>query len=454
MTYDLALYENYLKKVNEFKKIGWVQNYIELKKKPNFWTILEYGQVASSRQKSSHEIRYSKMVRWLLDANENHNLGNTFASKLLQLSDSSFDYQHHLSLNKNIKCDTEALENIDIFYTDMDQKIVVAIELKQFTTEHDSTGYDSQLDKYEDSVQRFIKQKKQAIKPIYIYLTPLKENPSNENWIALGYEDLITIIEEVGTEYLHSSDDPNKVDIQKIIYDFRDDLQRTIDILVRDVRYVRDNFTKEEIKLTQLLAQEVFHQEETKHLDKLIELDRNINVDIKELILLLNEYNYTQDHTPNNGVRLLMRKIYNYLSEGPSLDLDLNKNPSSEERISGINANLIEENTLNFDQIELTRGKGQGIKLHTKEKDKFLYFSGDKEGHFPNDSMSIGTATTQMIKSKNIKNKMFQVDYDLIQKDQIIVKANKESSETINLESFIKDYIISEIKVLNNHLNE
>ena len=85
MTLKEKKYENYLEKLHEFKEIDWVKNYIDLKKKPNFWTILEFGQIEGSKQKSSHEIRYSKMLRWLLDANENHNLGNTFAVELLKV---------------------------------------------------------------------------------------------------------------------------------------------------------------------------------------------------------------------------------------------------------------------------------------------------------------------------------------------------------------------------------
>ena len=116
MTFQTEDYIEYLEKVNGLKKIDWVQNYLNLKKKPNFWTILEYGEIASANQKSSHEIRYSKMLRWLLDANENHNLGNIFAHELIK------KIAEHAYLQSRFYSFSEALNVVNINIDELDKE--------------------------------------------------------------------------------------------------------------------------------------------------------------------------------------------------------------------------------------------------------------------------------------------------------------------------------------------
>lgn len=450
MTLKEKKYENYLEKLHEFKEIDWVKNYIDLKKKPNFWTILEFGQIEGSKQKSSHEIRYSKMLRWLLDANENHNLGNTFAVELLKVINQNTNYKHSLAKNRLIHSKTEALKNIDIFYKDLDQKICIAVELKQYTTEHKSTGYDSQLDKYEASVNKFINENGQDIVPFYIYLTPIKEKPSNKNWHPLGYRDIINIIEKIHKKHISSSDEIYKTDIEKLIRDFKDDLQRTLDIVEKDTSYIRDNFTKEDLEFTTSLADEITHERDSKQVEKLIELDGGNNTDIKEIILLIHEYNSIQDHTPNDGIRLLMRKIFNYITEGPDLDLDLRISPTSQDRKQNIKEGLVKEYGLEFDQVRLTQGKGQGIYLFSNQRKEFIYFSGDASGYFPNDYMSVHkNKKKKIIKSDKIRKNMFHVDYDLIKKNKMILNKKDGSSDQIDFKDFMELFLTKEIKELN-----
>lgn len=449
MKSNLKKYEKYLGKINEFKEIGWVRNYIDLKKRPNFWTILEYGKIQDSRQRSSHEIRYSKMLRWLLDANENHNLGNTFAYELLKKIDRDINYKHSLSKNRLIHSKTEALDNIDVFYKDLNQRICIAVELKQYSSEHESTEYTSQLDKYEDSVNKFIEKNEQDIVPYYIYLTPTKENPSNKNWHPLGYGDLINIIEKVHEKYISTTNDIYKSDIEKIIQDFKDDLQRTVDIVEKDLSYIRDNFTKGDMEFTISLADEILHESDSKQLEKLIELDGENNPDLKEVILLIKEYYAIQDHTPNDGIRLLMRKIFNYISQGPDIDLDLKVNPTSQDRKKKIKEDLIKKYNLEFDQVRLTQGKGQGIYIYSDKREEFIYFSGDATGKFPNDYMSVHkNKKEKMIKSNTIINNMFQVDYDQIKENKITLNKKDGGSDQISFKDFMELYVIEGIKEL------
>ena len=53
MTYNSRFYQDYLEKLQGFKQVNWVKNYLDLKSRPNFWTILEYGQVLA-RDKDHH----------------------------------------------------------------------------------------------------------------------------------------------------------------------------------------------------------------------------------------------------------------------------------------------------------------------------------------------------------------------------------------------------------------
>lgn len=127
MTYCEKDYKEYLEKLEEFKGINWINNHLQLMKKPNFWSILEYGEKSKSNERSAHEIRSSKMLRWLLDANENHNLGNIFAHKLMKLIGE--DYALQPLKNKAIKTTSEE-KDIDVLYKDLSQNICIVIELK------------------------------------------------------------------------------------------------------------------------------------------------------------------------------------------------------------------------------------------------------------------------------------------------------------------------------------
>lgn len=454
MTFQTEDYIEYLEKVNGLKKIDWVQNYLNLKKKPNFWTILEYGEIASANQKSSHEIRYSKMLRWLLDANENHNLGNIFAHELIKKIDDEATYEYHSEKNEHIHANTEALENIDIFYKDLDQRVCLAIELKQYTTEHESTGFDTQLDKYEHVVSQYLDENGQDISVYYIYLTPNKETPTNKNWHAVGYQEIIELITKIDAEKVMNSNNPFKLDMQKIVSDFTEDLQRTLDILNKDTSYIRDHFTKEEKTFTRILANEMSHEVDSSHIDALLELNQGDSQELKELISIIEEFNYTQDHTPNDGVRLLMRKFFNYMAEDVELSLDLGIKYSLKERTAKIKPELIEKYQLAVDEIRLTQDKGQGIFLYHTEKNARIYFSGDKDGIIPNDRMQILNIPSGKIvgTSDNIKNGAFNVEPDFEETNQVIHNMSKSQIEVIPFEKFLDEYLLKEISVLSHRV--
>lgn len=451
MTTKKEFYKNYLEKLNEFKNINWVKNYLELKEKPNFWTIIEYGEEVRLNKKSAHEIRYSKMVRWLLDPNENHQLGNIFAHKIMTLI--GVDYSYNANKNESIKVTTEALEDIDIFYKDPSQNICIAIELKQFAKEHQSTGYDSQLDKYEHVVGEFVEKSKNTMKPYYIYLTTLQEDPSNDNWFAIGYQQLIEIIEEVSEAYLSNSDYVYRKDTLKIITDFKDDLQRSKDLAEKNMNGIKNIFSLEEQDFSVSLANEMNREIESTHFDELVELYNGNDQTLKELITMIDEILTIQDHTPNEPVKLLLRKIYNYLSGDRELDTINVQEYKAKETLTSIKQELINHYDLNFDTIALTGGKGQGINIYHKDNTYRIYLSGDTHGHFPNDHINllpIPNIEKTKVYADYVSNRQFNLNDNAIYKDEI---SHKEG-QTITFDQLMANHVMLAIKELNDMLIE
>lgn len=446
MAYRAEDYKTYLEKLEDFKKINWIKNHLQLMKKPNFWTILEYGESKGPNGRSAHETRSSKMLRWLLDANETHNLGNVFAHKLMGLIGEEYTLQPEK--NSAIKATSEEMD-IDVLYKDLSQNICIVIELKQFAKEGKSTGYDSQLDKYEDLVENRIIQQSPGVRPYYIYLTPLRDKPSNPNWHAVSYQQLIDIIQQVFAESLAESTEQYAGDTKKVISDFRDDLQRTVDYLERDHAYIREALTDKEKELTIALADEIQHETESKHLNELLAHQKEDDKDLHNLLLIIKDYTKAQlqNHSPNDAVRILIRKIYNYLSADKKTDTDHLSDYAVGETISPIKTELIHKYQLHFDRLELTRGKGQGLYLYHKDSKYRIYLSGDSHGRFPNHGIQLLTYKDKTIVqlSKQIMNNQFSVQNELIVNDRISCKAGGD----IDLHTLMEDHVLPAIEELN-----
>lgn len=449
MKYQKEDYENYIKKLRKFKEIKWIKNHLYLKSKPNFWTILEYGEENSSRDRSAHETRSSRMLRWLLDANETHNLGNAFAHKLVQHIGGNYDY----SPEKNKKISSTAeYKDIDVFYVDHAQKICVAIELKQFAKEGKSRGFKSQLDKYESIVENWIKKQKEPYTPYYIFLTPLKDKPSNDKWLPVGYKEFIAIIDDVTEQYINKSQDRYIVDTKKIVSDFRDDLQRSVDLLEKDNSEIKNALTPEERQLTIDLAKEIEHGTDTKYVEKLNEIDNDpLN---KDIILVIKDYLNVQNKAPNSAVRILMRKIHRYLSGGIELDPDLGTEYHWKDTVAPLKKQLIEKYNLQFDRIQLTQRNSQGIYLFHKSGKYKIYFSGDTYGDFPNHNVQLleeaKPGNILLGVSKHMPINQFKAEDKLIEKDKISFKDGKD----IDLKTFMEDHVLVAIKELNDKLIE
>lgn len=438
----------YLAKLERFKEISWVSNQLKLMKKPNFWTILEYGDTKGNNKRSAHEIRYSKMLRWLIDANETHYLGNLFAQKLMNVIGEK--YMFDAGKNKAIKALSEKM-NIDVLYQDFSQNICLAIELKQFAKEGTTTENISQLDKYEKSVQDHIIQHNRNVRPHYIYLTPLKDTPSNKNWHAVSYTQLIAILQQILDEAL-TPVIPYANETKKIISDFKEDLERTLDYLKKDHMVIKESLTDEEKALTLALAEEIQHGTTSTYFQKLRLLQNKDDDDLEHLILIIKDYTKAQlqNHSPNDAVRILIRKIYNYFSAQKEINIDNLRNHSINETLSPIKQQLINRYHLCFDKVSLSQGKGQGLYLYHKDSKYRIYLSGDAHGNFPNDGVQLLSHQSKAImqRSTKLKNNSFFVQSEKIIHNKISTKASND----IDLALLIEQHIMPAITELNDHV--
>lgn len=146
---------------------------------------------------SRAEIRHSNMLGWLLDPNENHGLGDSFlygiiskisqyishSDALLFLSSDLYSFNVYREWN-----------HIDILLVSNQCKLVLAVENKVGSHEHNSNGRnESQLVTYKKRLQSQFKD----YTTILVYLTPDGDNPSDDDWVVLNYSDVVTILESV-----------------------------------------------------------------------------------------------------------------------------------------------------------------------------------------------------------------------------------------------------------------
>lgn len=143
---------------------------------------------------SRTEIRHSNMLSWLFDANASHGIGDKFISFFMhslvsnnQMQDADiFNYLlsdfHSYSVYREWK-------NIDLLLVSHKERIVIAIENKIGSHEHDN-----QLNRY----RKQIEQTYSGYHQLYVYLTPDGEAPSDDtNWLISTYCDVADILEQI-----------------------------------------------------------------------------------------------------------------------------------------------------------------------------------------------------------------------------------------------------------------
>ncbi|WP_317854809.1 PD-(D/E)XK nuclease family protein [Chakrabartyella piscis] len=154
---------------------------------------------------SNTEIRHSNMIAWLLDPKENHGLDVSVLKGFMESLDFSTTNIQDVSLIKynHFKVYRE-WKNIDLLLISDTDKIVICIENKIFSGEHDN-----QLNRYLDTICNHYPN----YNHLFVYLTPNGDTPSDsENWQNFAYTELIQIIETAMSQnitdyiynYMHS----------------------------------------------------------------------------------------------------------------------------------------------------------------------------------------------------------------------------------------------------------
>lgn len=137
------------------------------------------------------EIRHSNMLAWLLSPNENHGLSDSIIHGFIQYVANSFSDDADVFDLLLMDCHDFVVQrewhSIDILAVSYNQKFVICIENKIDSKEHDN-----QLYRYRKQIEdNFPDYRK-----MYIYLSPEGDEPSDpENWCSMGYQDVLSIVE-------------------------------------------------------------------------------------------------------------------------------------------------------------------------------------------------------------------------------------------------------------------
>lgn len=156
-------------------------------------------------QVDNYEIRHSNVLGWLMDPTGNHNLGPYFSKKIIAkvfmnptntededklsnydvLEISSHPY-YDLTVFKELQ--TSNRKRIDLLAVSSLHKIVLLIENKYWSGESEG-----QLEEYIEYARSIYG----GYKIIPIFLTLQDEEPTHEDYLMLGYSDVLTILKQL-----------------------------------------------------------------------------------------------------------------------------------------------------------------------------------------------------------------------------------------------------------------
>lgn len=146
---------------------------------------------------SRAEIRHSNMLGWLLDPNENHGLGDSFLYGIISKISQNIGTDNALHFLSSDLCTFNVRRewnHIDILLVSNHSKLVLAIENKVGSHEHNSHGRnESQLVTYKEMIQSQFKDYTR----VFVYLTPDGDSPSDDDWVVLNYSDVVNVLENV-----------------------------------------------------------------------------------------------------------------------------------------------------------------------------------------------------------------------------------------------------------------
>ena len=415
-----------------------LRNYVDFvteSKLPNFWSILEYGQTLDSTRKNAHEIRISRMLRWLMDPRENHGIGSEFVKMLITHCKGEAPDNTDAPTSYAV---TE-YEQIDVLYSDnfTNPSVLVAVEVKQYSAEHNRSGQQlSQLDHYDKVLRETWSNahRKSAgsdipenIHRVFLTIEGTKAQ-SKSHWRPLSYAKLSTMLREL----LVVSSELNFV---KILQDFIDELDRcrlqfafetnsaarTVEALKSIDSNFLDAFTADGKSAPESMSESAESgededasletSEETLDVTSLVRQvcaarDESFEV-IRAAATEIARGRVLQNHSPNENVKAFMRRLFDRLTDVP---------PQAGRRTLRSDLSRQLEHTGGTVTLALTQGRGQGIHFYSELGGKFDngamgYISGDYKGTIPNAGFTIWDTRVDIGKYK-VDNIISDADFE------------------------------------------
>lgn len=163
----------------------------ELKKFTEEINIFDVLKIVNS------ELKHSIVLSYILNPNENHNLGSEALELLFRKLSLDSKISHLgifdlLDINYDDFIVMREYKNIDILIKSDKNKMLLCIENKIWTSEHNN-----QLNRYKEIIEKEFSN----YKKIYLYLTPFGSLSSDsETWFNIEYSDILEIIEDLKLE--------------------------------------------------------------------------------------------------------------------------------------------------------------------------------------------------------------------------------------------------------------
>ena len=183
-------------------------------------------------QVDKYEIRHSNVLAWLLDPKGNHSLGSFFINKILAktfVNPANFEDEDKISnydvlelsrkeffdLTVHKEYSTKNGKRIDILAVSNHHKVAMIIENKYWSSESEG-----QLEAYINHVRdTYI-----GYQIIPIYLTLQNDEPTHEDYLMLGYEDILLILKN----YFDVKADYVQADIRSFLFYYADVLENQL----------------------------------------------------------------------------------------------------------------------------------------------------------------------------------------------------------------------------------
>lgn len=148
---------------------------------------------------SNAELKHSIMLAYIFSPNENHGLGTKPIELFFKMLAQNKGIDN-LNVFELLDIDYEDFnvireyKNIDILFKSSKNKIIICIENKIWTSEHDN-----QLNRYKNIIDT----EYENYKKIFLYLTPYGDLPSDNNWHYISYNDIVNILEQIDIDNIN-----------------------------------------------------------------------------------------------------------------------------------------------------------------------------------------------------------------------------------------------------------